>query len=243
MVDYESEFMRRADSPLELFRDSLNGESVVCLGAGASLREQDPALLACSSVFACNSSWRWLKRSSPRCIHVGIVITDSRRLREEAPLIVKEMSEPIQPVVFCSPSNYPLEKVSTDWADAARSIPTLVPMRGGGPSSDIFDPTVNGLNSMGGSVIFHAITLAAFMGAERIYLVGCDFDYNQHPAWWHDTEQVPKWLGLGDFEVRALEAMRMYAREYKKRGIELINATRGGKIDCLPRVNYEETFK
>lgn len=242
MVDYEAEFMRFPH--LEKWRNKHAGEDFVCLGAGASLRTQDPERLGNVHILACNSAWRWTD-----WMPVGVVITDSRRLKEEAEHIRREF---FPPCVFCSPSSYPLEKVSASWADVARSIrgtddaagvPSLIPMRGGGPSSDIFDPTINGLNSLGGSVIFHAITLAAFMGAKRIYLVGCDFDYNQHPAWWHDTEQVPKWLGLGDFEVRALEAMRMYAREYEKRGIELINATRGGKIDCLPRVNYEETFK
>jgi uncharacterized Rossmann fold enzyme len=235
MVDYESEFMRHARHPLEAFRNACKDETVVCLGAGASLRKQRPERLERANVLACNSAWRWMT-SRP----LGVVITDSRRLSEEAPLIAA--TEPPM-AVFCSPSNYALTKVSTTWANAARSLFGLVPMRGGGPDGNPFDPTAKGLNSQGGSVIFHAITLAAFMGAKRIVLLGCDFDYSQNPAWWYDHDVLPKWLGLGDFADRALEAMRMYARAYERRGIELVNATEGGKIDCLPRVKYEEMFK
>lgn len=234
MVSYEQEFMRY--STLENWRNAFQGGDILCLGAGASLREQEPERLKCGiPILACNSSWRWLGFDP-----MGIVITDSRRLKEEA-VFIQERSFP--PNVFCSPSSYQLERVSSSWAQAAKSIRgNLVPMRGGGASSNLFDPT-NGLNSQGGSVIFHAITLAAFMGARRIFLLGCDFDYSKSPAWWNDTTQLPKWLGLGDFAERALQAMRMYAREYEKRGIQLINATKGGRIDFLPRVNYEETFK
>jgi hypothetical protein len=171
---------------------------------------------------------------------LGVVITDSRRLSEEASLLAA--CSPFQPRVFVSPSSYPLTKVSTSWANAARSLTRRIDMHGGGEHSNPFDPS-RGLNTQGGSVIFHAITLAAFMGAARIILVGCDFDYKQHPAWWHDHDVLPKWLGLGDFEARALEAMRMYAKAYERRGIQLLNATDGGNIDCLPRVKYEEIFK
>jgi hypothetical protein len=161
-------------------------------------------------------------------------------MREEAPLL---LAAHWRPRVFCAPSINPLRKVGADWAKTVQSLGSAIPMRGGGPDGDLFDPTVKGLNSQGGSVIFPAITLAAFMGAKRIVLLGCDFDYKQNPAWWYDHDVLPKWLGLGDFEVRALEAMRMYARAYERRGIELVNATEGGKIDCLPRVKYEEMFK
>jgi hypothetical protein len=115
----------------------------------------------------------------------------------------------------------------------------------------------------GGTVTFTCMQLAAYLGFQEIYLIGVDADYaipadaalsgpgtvkvidmpsddpnHFHPDYfgkgkrWHEPN-VAVMLGAYVEARRATEA----------RGISIVNATIGGKLEVFPRINYETLFR
>jgi FkbM family methyltransferase len=114
----------------------------------------------------------------------------------------------------------------------------------------------------GGTVTFTCMQLAAFLGFEEIYLIGVDASYavpddaklsgnsrvkeidmeSDDPNHFH-----PDYFGKGkrwhepnvDVMIKAYEEAR---RATEARGVSIINATRGGKLEVFPRTNYYSLF-
>ncbi|MBM9546998.1 DUF115 domain-containing protein [Leptospira sp. 201903074] len=110
----------------------------------------------------------------------------------------------------------------------------------------------------GQTVLYICLQLAAFMGFKRIYLLGIDFSWNFDEA---DPDKegfsvlkgdsphfVPNYFQKGekqylvtkqhfDYMVRILHFAKGILDNL---GIEVINATRGGKLEVFPRVSIED---
>jgi len=115
----------------------------------------------------------------------------------------------------------------------------------------------------GGTVTFTCLQLAAYLGYTEIYLVGVDADYaipadaalsgagrvkaidmasddpnHFHPDYfgkgkrWHEPN-VETMLAAYEEARRATEA----------RGVSIVNATLGGKLEVFPRIDYEMLFR
>lgn len=91
----------------------------------------------------------------------------------------------------------------------------------------------------GHSTVYGAIELAAYMGFEEIYLIGCDCNYytQQHSEVADYQYTVPQ--NTGDLMMRDYVVAR---REVEARGIKLYNATRGGKLEVLERIALENVL-
>jgi len=111
----------------------------------------------------------------------------------------------------------------------------------------------------GGSVTYVLISLAWMMGFRNIYLIGCDHNYGafhgqrtgeaidpgsriNQDYFATDYMKPGEVINVGDLE-KATEGYRV-ARDYiESHGGHLYNATRGGKLEVLERVDLDELLE
>jgi hypothetical protein len=106
----------------------------------------------------------------------------------------------------------------------------------------------------GSSVIFVALQLAVWMGAERIILYGIDHKFNlaDESAEWkgpvtdagEQNHFISNYRKKGEKwyppQVREIENAFQNAREFcEQRGIEVINCTRGGHLEIFKRASLD----
>ena len=86
------------------------------------------------------------------------------------------------------------------------------------------------------------IQIAIFMGFKKIYLLGCDCNYNMQGAKYF-VDHGHKADFLESAHDRMLAGYRA-AKEYAdNNGIKIYNATRGGMLEIFERVNLDEVLK
>lgn len=116
-----------------------------------------------------------------------------------------------------------------------------------------------------GSITYEMLQLAAYMGFQKIYLLGMDFNYSVERHADHtitrkdnvcnhmdEIEQEEKrfyealserhketYIADIDLQLAGYQSAKQYADSH---GIEIYNATRGGKLEVFPRVNFDELF-
>jgi len=96
----------------------------------------------------------------------------------------------------------------------------------------------------GGNVTYSAIQFAAYMGCKNIYLVGVDNGVKNgkkiHMTDEEVDEEYIKSLN-NDKRFELFQDEFIYAYQcLKKHGINLYNATRGGALEGIPRVNLDD---
>lgn len=123
-----------------------------------------------------------------------------------------------------------------------------------------FSGMIPGMNT----VVQYAIMLGIYMGCTEIYLLGCDctgilsyietktdsgnFEY-AYDISQAEAERMKAMLGGVSCEqtfygwAKIFEGYRLLGEYCKKRGIQLINSTNGGILDCLPRKKFENVVK
>lgn len=92
----------------------------------------------------------------------------------------------------------------------------------------------------GYSIIFSLLQLACYMGFLEIYLLGCDCNYQQPKA--HFIEyghSDPHATIMGDKIICGHFEFKKFA---DKRGIKVVNCTRGGMLEVYPRMNLEDVL-
>lgn len=112
----------------------------------------------------------------------------------------------------------------------------------------------------GGTVTFLNLQLAAFLGASKIYLIGFDHNYAS-PSADDEVDGVvitsatrdqnhfdPRYFGPGyrwhDPRVDRMESSYRLAKNVlAARGIEIFNATAGGKLEVFERVEFDSLFE
>jgi len=117
---------------------------------------------------------------------------------------------------------------------------------------------------VGGSVTYVCLELAFHMGFDEVYMIGFDHNYvipntavisNERETGFDilSTEDDPNhfskdYFGKGyrwhDPKVDRMEIGFLKCKEvYERNGRKLFNATVGGKLDVLPRVDYDSLFQ
>ena len=109
----------------------------------------------------------------------------------------------------------------------------------------------------GGTITYILVQFAIYMGIREIYLLGVDFDYGQPPAPSHvkpgepfiikeiDTSHFhPHYTRAGERTYFPVLHLHEKAYEAAKLGVEsvggkIFNATRGGKLEIFPRVDFD----
>lgn len=92
--------------------------------------------------------------------------------------------------------------------------------------------------------MYDALQIAIYMGYKKIYLIGADFSYLDDPATkgnhFYDDKTVDKRAVAGKphiyISLAAMQKAEEYAREH---GIDIYNATRGGKLEVFRRIDLE----
>ena len=96
----------------------------------------------------------------------------------------------------------------------------------------------------GYSVMYDALQIAIYMGYKKIYLLGADFSYLGDPAQkgnhFYDDKTGDKRLVAGKPHIYITVAAMEKAKEFADgKGVEIYNATRGGKLEVFPRIDIE----
>jgi hypothetical protein len=94
----------------------------------------------------------------------------------------------------------------------------------------------------GGTVIIDAFQIAFYMCFKEVYLLGCDLNYDMptpyfYPCGPHEAKSkdiIPM--------QRVLTSMGMALQAFSQHGRKLINCTRGGRLEVLPRMELEAVF-
>lgn len=86
-----------------------------------------------------------------------------------------------------------------------------------------------------------AINLADFMGCKEIYLLGCDCDLTQNKEHIGETKknEMPYRIAMAKMR-RMTEAYMVIKRILNNKGVHVYNATRGGKLEVFPRVDFDD---
>lgn len=113
------------------------------------------------------------------------------------------------------------------------------------------------------TVTIAAIQLAVYMGFNPIYLIGCDTSYNVPKTIVYENQNQDALISTQDDDYNhfdksyfgkgakwhppKVENMLFHYAQVKKicdeLGVEVINATVGGKLEIFPRIDYKELFK
>lgn len=106
-----------------------------------------------------------------------------------------------------------------------------------------------------GTVTFTCINIAVYMGFKEIYLLGVDHNYrvtiNEQGETVVDNSAKDYFCENYDTDIKdiVVHDMGQNTRAYKKakkycdeNGIKIYNATRGGKLEVFPRVDFESLF-
>lgn len=90
------------------------------------------------------------------------------------------------------------------------------------------------------SIVFTLMQLACYMGFKEIYLLGCDCNYNQKKAYFFDYGyRDPKFKINGSKQIQAHIEFKKFA---EKKGIKVINCTKGGSLEVYPRMKIEDVI-
>lgn len=105
------------------------------------------------------------------------------------------------------------------------------------------------------TVVFSAMQMAVYMGIKEIYLIGVDHHFHtsinekgevvvdptakDYFSDSYNTDKENLYIPNTDLSTWTFVAAREYANSH---GIKIYNATRGGKLEVFPRVNFDELF-
>lgn len=219
--------LRHRNKVKQLALSRLKTDTIICIGNGPSLSQQDLRSLSPYSAILTNRAYLLLSKFTPNG-YINL-ITDEVRLAELKGLL------PPHSLVYSS----------TSFLDALKAL--------GDPNfilpHTVFDPEVKYgyavnlapkcSNSwqrlyLGRSVIFSAIQLAILCGARRIICLGIDMDYTGPHTHFTPARHV---FQAFDYELHAHATFEVLHTECQRRGIQLLNATPGGRVRALPRID------
>lgn len=96
----------------------------------------------------------------------------------------------------------------------------------------------------GGTVTYHMLQIAAYMGFEKIYLLGVDFSFDKLSGAGsnHFDPKYEEQFSVKDifYHDENLLAYQMAENFSRKNGFRIYNATRGGKLEVFERVNFDK---
>jgi hypothetical protein len=231
---------RRSLPKLKQLKNRHLGETIFCLGNGPSLNQQNLGLLDGKIVLLTNRAFRLLDRFQPGIAYnvVGDThgfnkIGDSLMARPETAFVsCHSLYAYALKREYCSDKHLYLMPAYKWQRNAGTIQPQVLPAIG-------FSRDITQRIYLGYSVIFHAIQIAYYLGARRVVMVGVDMNYTGDPAKDYAIARNDVPHATMDYDVQAKPMFEFFVRELKRLNVEFLNATLGGRVDCVPRVTLE----
>ena len=115
-----------------------------------------------------------------------------------------------------------------------------------GKINPIFDYNYDKEFRFGSSVVFFCLQLAYYMGFTKVYILGCDCSYGKNSSDYN--KQISgayeiKYKEINKENEIMNETFKGYLNYFKNKNFKIYNATRGGYLELLPRVNLDEVLK
>jgi hypothetical protein len=210
----------RDNTRLRKLENIAAGATVFVLGNGPSLASQSPSVLEGSVTIACNRAIQWSKDIPDFTVKLA---TDAAALG----YVESDNGCP----TLVSPC-----QLTEQWCDAVTGHPHLMLLPASFTPSGIRCATpINHWGEWptyaGWTVVITGISLAAWMGANRIVLLGVDMDYT-HGSYFNGDEGVP--TNGWDYERCSRNAFEAMASR-----LPLFNGNPGGKLDVVKRIKLE----
>ncbi len=249
------------------FKDRYAGKRCFILGNGPSLKEQDLSLLEDEYVFTVNQITRhpdYEKIKSNFHFYTDPMFFGLKKDCPEDMDVYREMlklnTKDNRPVVFFAREGYQFSKdFGLDKELDLHYIIQCLPLYEDFNRVDM----TKGVPGMY-TVVQYALMMAMYMGFTEIYLLGCDcttiltvvntrlndgdgalYAYemtdNEKVRYKKRNDRVPMESEFCDgYNIfRAYRILNEYA---ENKGIKIVNCTKGGLLDCLPRKPYEEVI-
>ena len=249
--------LRHLSERLRTLKGAYRGQRCFIMGNGPSLNKMDLELLQHEHVWGVNKIYLLFDRISWR---PGFYAAVDRRVVPDIKSDIAGLVSELRDTKFFFPS---LFRVQGDIGSATNVYwyREIKPNRSDLPHS-MFTADASRWVSGVSTVTIAAMQLAAFLGLAPIYLIGCDTsfsvpsrvrfeknDYRKLVSTEDDDPNHfdPRYFGTGSkWHDPGVERI-FYHYEQAKRvcdsmGVEVYNATVGGKLEVFPRVDYEQLF-
>jgi Protein of unknown function DUF115 len=253
------------------FADKYRGHRCFVMGNGPSLNEMDLSKLDREMVFACNGAFLLFNRIDWRPAFYTCV--DTRVLRDRA-ADIKAMLDSHPEMIAFFPARIQLHDGSGREFDTRTIIPPAknrhyfneVSSSLKNPPGSMFSLDANDRVVQPYTVAITMLQLAAYMGFDPIYLIGCDTNYVIQDTYKQEGQEIggvgllltstsdndvnhfdPTYFGKGrEFHNPQVDKMLEHHdwayKALSRADIQVRNATVGGRLETYPRVDFNSLF-
>ena len=250
--------VRKMKIRLTALQGQYTGQRCFVMGNGPSLNQMDLELLRGEHVWAANRCSLLFERVSWR---PGFYIAIDTRVVPDIADEINRLIETLKDTKFFFPLHFRLagtlrSRRNVYWYQERHCLD-----RPHEPL-DVFTPDASQWVSAARTVTVASLQLAAYLGFSPIYLIGCDTSYSV-PATAEVGEENPDHLTStrdddpNHFDPRYFGAGRKWHEPHVERmiahyeesklacndlGVDVFNATVGGKLEVFPRIDFEQLF-
>lgn len=231
---YEEKFLPRHNE-LEKFRDIHRGKRCFLIGNGPSLLYSDLEKLRKNKEisFGVNRIYQSFDKTEWRPDYY--IIVDSIVMEQD----FQKIKNYDFPVVFIGDNYSEIHEISHDnYFYFSRKANRYL--------EGCFSEDITNYVYGGSTVIFDAMQIAVYMGFSEIILLGVDMTDTKIgekiPHFYDSDAESEKDLAKGNI-LNALKAFSIAKHAAQKRGIRIQNATRGGNVEVLERVDFDHLFE
>ena len=232
---------------LKTFANKYSGRRAFIIGNGPSLNNMDLTKLRNEVTFGVNSIFYNFERMG---FKPTLYVVEDKLVAEDRSEEISKLTGMVK--IFGTELKYCLkDSQDTIWANVIYDFSNY-------PGFPHFSKDASQCLWVGGTVSYLCMQLAYYMGFNEVYLVGFDHNYtipsdanvegtvitssSNDPNHFH-----PEYFGKGkrwhDPRLDRMEKAYRRAREvFEANGRKIFNATKGGKLEVFPRIDYDNLF-
>jgi hypothetical protein len=224
-------------------KDQWKGKTVVCVGNGPSLNETELDMLNGAYVIGTNRAFHLLDKTLPAAFQ--LIVQDNQRLAELEEEIRQLRCKVLIGSWYFTANSRPPKWISHSKKNIAVYLPKLdwqydnQKLKVCGSLLTRFSDDPTGGVYYGYSVIFSAIQFAAYFGASRIVCIGIDMDFSKGVSFQPEVRNV---FPTFDYDLHGRPMFEMMKTVLGNLGIDLINATPGGKVNAITRLTLRDAM-
>ncbi len=225
-------------------RDIHKGEKCFIVAMGPSLTKEDLKAVSSHICFTVNSGYR-VFRECGLCPDYYVTMDDDDLTYEQMKEILKE--ENSLKYAFTAAHTKLRDKrlilLPTDVSPIFRLDSILNRISSRLFPFGRFSKDITKVVYSGKTVLCACMQIAAYMGFDRIYLIGADFDYTGSRVYTSMSDEDESSLkGRDAADISSVMRLQMgaVAEDARRHGIKIYNATRGGALECFERCRLED---